>query len=155
MAAVAGTLLYRQLFHPQWDRPGFLLYDIPTLPVVFSFAGAILARFRRGEIRQTLPELISLLTATVLGAGAQFGHWPLSGHLTVALTTGIQEAADRRNSPALRVCALSPVLILVCIRTFCPQTPLMGNAFNTVSALCLGTALGLIALRCKPARSAG
>ncbi len=143
------------MFQPQWDRPGFLLYDIPTLPVVFSFAGAILARFRRGEIRRTLPELVSLLLATILGAGAQFGHWPLSGHLTVALTVGMQEAADRRNRPALRGIAFAPVVILVCIRTFWPQTPLMGSAFNTVSALCLGTAMGLIAFRCKPVRSAG
>ncbi len=148
--AVAGTLLYRHLFHPQWDQVWYLLYDIPALPVAFSFFGATLIRLRSGERRRAIRELVLLGIAVGFGAGAQFGGWPLSGHLTVALTVGIQEATDRRNGIQLRLFALSPVVMLLFIRTFCPQTPLMGNVFNTCAALVIGTLLGGIALLCRP-----
>ena len=151
--AVAGTLLYYQLFHPQWGKLWWTLYDIPTLPVAFGFLGAILTRLRSGERRRALHELIVLCIATVCGAGAQFGNWPLSGHLTVALTVGIQEATDRRNPIWLRAFAVTPVVLLLFIRTFCPQTPLMGNRFNTCAALLLGTLLGGMAWLLRPERS--
>jgi hypothetical protein len=148
--AFTGTLLYYHLFHPQWNRLWYLLYDIPTLPVVFGFLGAILTRLRSGERRRSLPELIILGIAVGFGAGAQFGNWPLSGHLTVALTVGIQEAADRRNPVWLRALSLIPVVMLLFIRIFCPQTPLMGSLFNTCTALAIGMLLGGIALLCRP-----
>lgn len=89
--------------------------------------------------------------ATVFGAGAQFGGRPLSGHLTVALTVGIQEATDRRNGMMLRVFAVTPIAMLLFIRTFCPQTPLMGSVVNTCTALLLGTLLGCFAARKRAA----
>lgn len=153
ISAVAGTLLYYQLFHPQWGKLWWTLYDIPTLPVAFGFLGAILTRLQRGERRRALRELTVLGIATLFGAGAQFGCWPLSGHLTVALTVGIQEATDRRNPLWLRAFALAPVAMLLFIRTFCPQTPLMGNRFNTCAALLLGTLLGGSACLLRPANS--
>lgn len=148
--AIAGPLLYYQLFHPQWDRIWYLLYDIPTLPVGFGFFGGILARLIGGERRRALRELAVLGTAVVFGAGAQFGGWPLSGHLTVALTVGIQEATDRRNPRWLRLCALTTIAMLLFIRTFYPQTPVMGSLFNTCAALILGTLLGILALLLRP-----
>ena len=150
IVAVAGTLLYNRIFHPQWDRLWWMLYDIPTLPVAFGFLGGILTRLQEGERRRAVRELVILGIATAFGAGAQFGHWPLSGHLTVALTVGIQEVTDRRSPLWLRVFALTPIAMLLFIRTFCPQTPLMGNVFNTCAALTVGSLLGLIALLCRP-----
>jgi len=140
--AVVGTGGYGLLYRPGWSNLFLLLYDVPTLLLSFSFAGNVLRNLFVSRSAGHGALLGVLLLALVCGYGAQYRSWPLSGHLTVALTVGIIEAGNRQNPPSLKGAALLPAALLVLIRTFWPQSEWMGNRLNTVVALLVGGLLG-------------
>lgn len=138
--AVAGTGGYWLLFRPEWRNPFLLLYDVPTLGLCFSLVGRLgLQEARRGDVvRWPL-----LLMALGLALGVQYRGWPCSGHLLWVWMVALLEAGDVQNPLWFRFTVFVPALLLILIRTFRPQTPLMATHANTVNALLLGTALGI------------
>ncbi|HLK57597.1 MAG TPA: hypothetical protein VKU00_13615 [Chthonomonadaceae bacterium] len=148
--AVLGTAIYYMVNAPDWRNRFLLLYDIPTLPVAFACAGELLFRLASGERAAAWIRLIGLLVAVGCGAGAQYKAWPLSGHLTVATTVALLQLSSVRDPLAWRLLSLLPILLLIGIRTFRPQTALMGNTFNTCSGLILGALIGSAVLLLLP-----
>jgi hypothetical protein len=143
MFALVGTCVYGLLFQPDWRNPYLLLYDVPTVPVAFAFAGENLQRLASGDTLPSVPRLIALALAVLLAAGAQYRAWRLSGHLTVATTIAALIVTDPNAPLCWRWSVLLPVLILLWIRLLHPQSMQMGNRCNTVSALLLGLLLAL------------
>ena len=140
--ALLGTLAYYMLNMPEWDNPYFLFYDIPTLPVAFACAGELMFQLSAGEKSYAGIRLAGLLVAAACGAGAQYRSWPLSGHLTVATTVALMQLSAQREPLPWRLISLLPLLLLLGIRTFRPQTTLMGNTFNTISGVLIGALIG-------------
>jgi hypothetical protein len=141
-AALAGTVLYYYDLRLDWSNPLLALYDAPTLCIAFGFGGSALYRLGTGARREGGVKLAALLLAVFFASGAEYRSWPLSGHLTVAVSVGVQEAADRQNPLWLRGAVLLPILLLVAIRTFWPQMPQMDSPFNTVAGLLVGGLIG-------------
>jgi hypothetical protein len=152
-AALLGTWLYARLNAPNWHNRYHLLYDVPTLPVAFAYAGESLCRFCLGDVSGAGIRIAALLAALGCGCGAQYGSWPLSGHLTVAVTVGTLTVAEPNNPLLWRLFALLPVVLLVVIRCYRPQSVLMSSTFNTLTGLLLGALLGgltLFLIRWRP-----
>lgn len=145
--AALGTGGYWLLHRPDWSNPFLTLYDVPTLLLAFSYAGAILGDLCRGASSAHVVRLVGLFCVLVFADGAEYWAWPISGHLTVAVTVGLMEAGDALNPRWLRWSALLPSVLLVLVRTFWPQSELMGIWLNTVTALFVGGLLGAIGLR--------
>jgi hypothetical protein len=144
--AMALLLAYWLAFRPAWPALAPLFYDIPTLTVVGSFGGAALLGLAAREA--DAPARLAVLAAVALiGAGVELRHWPLSGHLTAAVTVGLLEASSGRSPSWLRAAACAPVLVLILIRTLWPQTTLMGRGTYTVTAIAAGLAIALAANR--------
>lgn len=144
--ALVGTWGYFRLYAPDWRNRYCLLYDVPTLPVAFAFAGETLYWLLTENRAEAWPRLAALLLAVGCAAGAQYRSWPLSGHLTVAVTVGVLTAADDRNALLWRLLALLPIVLLIGIRTFRPQSALMGDRANTRTGIVLGLLIGGSAL---------
>jgi len=135
---------YWLLFRTDWSNPFLLLYDVPTLGLAFSLGGSLVGRLvlqeaRRGEaVRGAV-----LLTALGLSLVTKCCGLPFSGHLVLVWTVALLEAGNAQNPRWFWLAAFVPALLLILIRTFWPQTLLMGTHAYTVTALLLGTLLGL------------
>jgi hypothetical protein len=148
--AVLGTAGYWLLRRPDWTNPALLLYDVPTLALSFSLAGSVVGRLVVRQARKGDRALLALLTVLLgMALGVEHLGWPFSGHLLWASASAVLECGDRQNPRWFRVAALMPAVLLVGIRTFCPQTPLMGTRAYTVSALVLGAVMGAVGLRMR------
>jgi hypothetical protein len=144
MFAVVGTGGYWLLYRTDWRNPFLLLYDVPTLGLSFSLGGSVVGRLILQEARSgDVVRLPLLLTALVLALGVRYCGWPFSGHLLWAWTVALLEAGDAQNPLWFRFAVFVPALLLILIRTFRPQIPLMATHAYTVTALLLGTILGV------------
>jgi hypothetical protein len=144
-AAAVCVLIYHRIYTPDWRNPALLLYDVPTIALAGSFAAGSLSSLADSPARGFV-YLAAVTLALLAGWGAGYRQWPLSGHLTVAITAGGLEAANTANMPWFRLAALVPSTVLICIRTLWPQFPLMGNHGNTITGCLAGMAIVALAL---------
>jgi len=142
LCAILGVMGYKRGYRPDWRNPYLLLYDIPTLPVAFAFAGMALQRLLHGDVARGGVYTAALLLAVLIAAGVQYASWPLSGHLTVATTVGCLEMTDCRHLLWWRILTLTPIVLLVWIRIFRPQSALMADRGNTLRGVLAGLLLG-------------
>jgi hypothetical protein len=132
------------LFPTDWSNIFLLLYDVPTLGLSCSLAGSMIGRLVLQEARPgDVVRWPLLVIALWLALGVKYRGWPFSGHLLWAWMAALLEAGDPQNPLWFRFAVFVPAALLILIRTFRPQTPLMAIHANTVTALLVGTLLGL------------
>lgn len=141
LIAACGVGIYWLIFRPNWANPYLFLYDVPTIAFACLYAARLFPTASSGAHQVDAAAAAALLSACLLGWLAQYWAWPLSGHLNVATTAALLECGETRDPRWFRAASWSPVVLLVLIRTFRPQSELMANRFNTVSALVVGCLL--------------
>ena len=123
-----------------WSDGPHLVYDITCALAVYSFLAQMLA-----EAVAARPDVDWFIRAcavagmTVITVGREFGHWPISGHVTTVTATAIIQCVDARLPRLLRALYWVPWPLAVCIRVVCFDH---GWAEPLWLAVVLGGALG-------------
>ncbi len=111
-----GTVLFC-VWRRSWQDPWYLVYDLSAAPVVSAFVAEVLFQPRpRVSDREWWARAWLLLPLAVVPVGAQFLHWPISGHLFDVPVAATGHTLGPRRSIGSLVAFWLPVLPLLYIR---------------------------------------
>lgn len=146
ISALVGTLGYRLFVKFDWTNKFWFLYDVPTVPVASGFAGLWLIIGFGGDWGSAFPILTLFLVVVGLASGAQFRGWPLSGHLAVITFVSALTPWNEVSPNWLLPLAPFSLGLVLWIRTFKPQSPVMAKRLPTVTGILTGCFCALLAV---------
>ena len=121
------------VYSRSWKDWAHLVYDIPASLMVFSFVAQLVLESRHAGNAYWLARLALVAAMTVVCAGRDFLHWPISGHLSCVLAVALVQSADARLVPAERWLYWIPVPIVLCIRWWLFDQGQHGQTYSAVA----------------------
>jgi hypothetical protein len=128
------------VYSRSWKDWAHLVYDIPASLLVFAFIAQLVLEARHVGSVYWLARFALLVAMTVVCAGRDFLHWPISGHLSCVLAVALVQAWDGRLSLAERLLYWLPLPIVLVIRWSVFD---QGQHGQTYTALIFAVATGL------------